>query len=183
MYNFSQALIKIKEGKEVSREKWEGKYSILITKDFSGMNSFLYKKCNKYEDNNDYKIVWVPRQEDLMTDDWIIIETKSKKNVFKVNFYLSIQVTNSYCLEIESDLSERDLLSELKKDSYFLWEDKNKILIDSCSNNIEYPKVTSVKQLTGINHNVSDVDYVIGSDCDNTDAVINGNGQRQCLVG
>lgn len=76
--NFSDALIALKEGKQVAREGWNGKGMFLALQipDENSKMGLPYI----YISTVDGKLVpWLASQTDLLSDDWGIVEPKTEE--------------------------------------------------------------------------------------------------------
>lgn len=69
--NFGDAIAALKEGKKVARQYWNEKGTFLFLT--GGYIDALPTICMKTADNKVLK-VWLPRQTDMLSEDWMIVE-------------------------------------------------------------------------------------------------------------
>ena len=90
--NFGQAMEALKKGKRVARKGWNGKRMFLFIMESFALKTALYRQYPKAEDGivvqdcicmkNAQGTVcfgWLASQADMLGEDWIVVESESKK--------------------------------------------------------------------------------------------------------
>lgn len=73
MISFSEAIYLVKKGKRVARTAWSGSGVYLLLVEEMQSNIGPNKRFIVMETAGDQAIHWYPGQDDMLTDDWVLV--------------------------------------------------------------------------------------------------------------
>lgn len=90
MMNFGQAIEKLKAGKQVAREGWNGKGMHLELKEGNPLELLRDHIVMKTVDGT--RVPWVASQTDILAEDWVLVGDIHKREDFEVSDFTGDKV-------------------------------------------------------------------------------------------